>query len=76
MSINRIKENGFILKKARSIQYQAETITDADYRDDLALLANTSAQTESPLHSLEQTAGSIDFYVNANKTEFMCLKEE
>ena len=28
-------------------------MTDADYADDLALLANTSAQAKSLLHSLE-----------------------
>ena len=41
MLIDQIKENGFTLKKARSRQYSAETITDADYADDLALLLNS-----------------------------------
>ena len=31
-------------KEAISRQYPAETITDADYADDLALLANTPTQ--------------------------------
>ena len=35
-----MQENGFTLKKARSRQYPTETITDADYADDIALLAN------------------------------------
>ena len=48
---------------------------DADYADDLALHANEPAQAESLLHSLEQTAGGIELYVNVNKTEFMCLKQ-
>ena len=38
--------------------------------DDLVFLPNT----ESLLHSLEQAAGDIGLYVNANKTEFMYLK--
>ena len=29
---------------------------------------------ESLLHTLEQVAGSIGFYVNANKTKFMCFE--
>ena len=49
--IGQIKMNGFTLKKARSRQYPAETITDVDYADEIALLANTPAQTESLLHS-------------------------
>ena len=40
-SSDLIKENGFTLKKTRSRWYHAETMTDTDYTDDLALLANS-----------------------------------
>ena len=40
-SIDKIKENGFELTKKRSRRYPAKTITDADYTDDIAILANT-----------------------------------
>ena len=63
-------------KKRRSSRCQAETITDADNADHLALLANTPAQTESQLHSQEQTVGAISLLVNADKTEFMCFRQE
>ena len=43
------------------------------YADDIKLLANTSAQAESLLHSLEQAAGGIDLHMNADKTKFMCF---
>ena len=36
-----MKENGFKLTKERSRRYPAQTITNADYVNDLALLANT-----------------------------------
>ena len=39
--------------KAKSRWYPTETITDADYTDDLALLANTPAQAESRQHCLK-----------------------
>ena len=42
--IDKIKENGFKLTKERSRRYPAKTITDADYADDIALLANAPAQ--------------------------------
>ena len=48
-SINKIRENGFELTKRRSKRYPAKTITDADYADDLALLANTPNQAETLL---------------------------
>ena len=44
ISIDKIKENGFKLTKERSRRYTAQTITDADYADDIALLANTLTQ--------------------------------
>ena len=66
-----MKENGFKLAKERSRRYPAQTITDADYTDDVELLANTPAQAESLLHSLERAAGAIDFHINADKTGYM-----
>ena len=48
---------------------------NVDYADDIALLANTPAQAESLLHSLEWVVGSIGFCVNADKTEYMCFNQ-
>ena len=58
------------LKKKRSRRYPAKTITDADYADDIALLANTTNQAETLLHSLERDAAGIGLLVNTNKTEY------
>ena len=52
-----------------------KTITDADYADDIAILANTPDQAETLLHSLERAAEGIDLYVNAHKTEYMCYNQ-
>ena len=76
MSINLIKEKCFTFKKVRSWRYPTETVTDVDYTDDLELHANTPAQAEPLLQSRVQASGSIDFYVNVNKTENMCFKEK
>ena len=74
-SIDKIRENGFELTKKRSRRYPAKTITDADYADDIALLANTPIQTETLLHSLERAAAAIGLHVNAHKTEYMCYNQ-
>ena len=42
MSANKIKDNSFKLTKESSRRYPTPTITEADYTDDIALLANTS----------------------------------
>ena len=74
-SIDKIKENGFKLTKERSRRYTAKTITDANYTDDIALLANALAQAKTLLHSLERAVASIGLHVNANKTEYMCFNQ-
>ena len=73
--IDEIKENGFELTKKRSRRYPAKTITDADNADDIAILANTPAQAETLLHSLERDAAPIGLHVNAHKTKYMCFDQ-
>ena len=68
-----MKENCFTLAKARSRRYPEQMIMDADYTDDIALLANTPTQAKSLLHSLEQAAGGIGLYVNAAKQSSCAL---
>ena len=51
-------------------------MTDSEYGNYLALLANAPAQAESLLHSQEQAAGSIGLCVNENKTESICMKKK
>ena len=74
-SINKIKENDFELTKKRSRRYPAKTITDADYADDIVILANAPAQGETLLHSLEQAAAGIGLNINAHKMENMCFNQ-
>ena len=75
-STDLMKENGFILKKAKSRQYPIQTITDTNYADDIVLLANTPTQAESLLHNQEQAAGCIGLHVNIDKTEYMCFNQK
>ena len=54
MSIDKMKDYGFKLATERSRRYTAQTITNTDYTDDKALLANTPTKSETQLHSLER----------------------
>ena len=74
-STDKIKENSFELTKKRSRRYPATTITDADYADDVAILANAPAQFKILLHSLERAAAGIGLHVNTHKTEYMCFNQ-
>ena len=71
-SIDKISENGFELTKKTSRRHPANKIADADYADDIAILANTPKQAETQLHRLERAAAVIGLHVNAHKTEYMC----
>ena len=73
--IDKFKENGVKQTKERSRKYPAQTITDTDYADDIALLANAPAQAETLLHSLERAAAGIGLHVNAHNTEYMCFNQ-
>ena len=70
-----MKGNGFTLAKARSKRHPGQTITDMDYTDDIVLLANTSVQAKSLLHSLEQATGGVGLHIDTDKIELMCFNQ-
>ena len=51
-------------------------ITDADYADDLAVLADVLKDATFLLQSIERTAKEIGLYLNADKTEFICFNQD
>ena len=53
-----------------------KTITDADYTEDIALLANAPAQAESQLQSLEWAAGGTGLHVNAHEREYIWFNQK
>ena len=67
ISIDKIKENSFELTQKRSRRFSAKTVIDADYADDLPILANAPVLAETLQHSLELVA--------AGKTEYMCFNQ-
>ena len=74
-SIEKIKENGFELTKKWGRGYPAKTITDVDYADDIAILANVPDQAKTLLHNLERAVAGIGIHVNAHKMEYMCFNQ-
>ena len=74
-SVDKIRENGCELTKKRSRRHSAETISYADYADDIAILANKPNQAETLQYSLERAAAGIGLHVTAHKTEYMCYNQ-
>ena len=58
-SIDKMEEKGFKLTKERTRRYPAQTITNTDYADDIALLANAPTKVETLLHCLEWASAGI-----------------
>ena len=75
MFFDLMKENSFKLAKERSRRYPAQTITEANYANDIVLQTNTPAQAETQLHSLEWAVGGIGLHVNIDKMEYMCFNQ-
>ena len=75
MSIDKMKDKNFKAVKEKSRRYPAQTITDVDYTDDIALLVNTPTQAETLLDSLKRAVAGIGLHVNAHKTEYMCFNQ-
>ena len=71
-----ISKKGLTLKKVKSRRYPTETMTDADYTNDLTLLGNTTVQAEYLLYSVKPAAKAIGLYVNSDKTESMRLNQD
>ena len=74
-SIDKIKENGFELTKKRSRRYPAKTFTDADYADDIVILANALSQAETLLHSLERASAGIGLHFNTRRNICDLIKQ-
>ena len=70
-SIDSNSELGFTLQQRRSRRYPAKKITDADFADDLSLLADNSQNAEQLLILLESAAEAVGLMVNYTKTNFM-----
>ena len=71
-SIDKIRENGFELtKKKKQKVPRKKKIIDADYADDIAILANTPKQAETLLHRLKRAVAGISLHVNAHKTDYI-----
>ena len=71
--VSETTEFAYFCKSGR--RCPAKTITDAEYADDIAILANTPNQAETLLHSLKRAATGIGLHVSAHKTEYMCYNQ-
>ena len=62
--------------KGKKETIPGKIISNVDYADGMALIANTPTPAESLQHSLERATRGIDFHMNINKTELVFFNEK
>ena len=65
------EELGLTLKKRQSRRIGAQSVTDLDFADDLALLSNLVEEAQELLNRVEISAKSVGLLINGKKTEVM-----
>ena len=75
ISADKHSELGLTLEERRSSRHPAKHMTDIDFADDLALLANTIEEAEKLLHHIELAAREVGLHINAKKTEYMSIND-
>ncbi|KAI8519362.1 hypothetical protein Bbelb_026190 [Branchiostoma belcheri] len=69
--LDSVHDKGIEIQPKRSRRYPAVNLTDLDFADDLALVAQLVKDAESLLQSLEKAASYVGLYCNEAKTEFI-----
>ena len=72
----REEELGFCLKKCQSRGVGPEILTDLDFADDIALLAEQIHQAQNLLNNVEVQCGKIGLKINAKKTKSMVFNHQ
>ena len=72
---NDAPELGFNLDRRRSRRHNPNVITDLDFADDIALVAEELEQAQDFLHCVQENAAKIGLHLNSDKTEFMTFNE-
>ena len=67
---------GFTIERRRSRRIGPKTVTDVDFADDIALLAESIENARELLHRVEKSAASVGLHINASKTKVMTFNLE
>ena len=74
-SIDKIRVNGFEPTKKRNRRCPAKTITDADYADDIAILASTPNQSKHHYIVSNEPPQALASMSMHTKKEYMCYNQ-
>ena len=72
-NLDQNKNLGFTLRKQMNRRYPAKMLKDADFPDELALLAEKIGNAEKSLKALETAAASVGLCMNTTETKFIAV---
>ena len=75
ISVDTFNNKGIQIKTPQGTRDRGLFVTDLDFADDLALIAESIQNLEILLHSLETAASQVGLYCNEKKTEYLCSSE-
>ena len=71
ISLDSNNNLGLLLSSRQGSRRPAQYLTDLDFADDLALIAESIKNAETLLQSLEEAAAAVKLLCNETKTEFI-----
>ena len=70
-AIEGYEDLGFTLTESRNRRSPAVMITDTDFADDIALIADNLEKGQSLLEGVETAATEVALHINTGKTEYL-----
>ena len=71
LSLVKINDKGLTIQPRRSSRYPSKHLTDLDFADDIALLADCLENAQHMLTSLQEAAALVGLHLNEGKTEYI-----
>lgn len=71
LSLDKINDKGLTIQPRRSSRYPSKHLTDLDFADDIALLADCLENAQHMLTSLQEAAALVGLHLNEGKTEYI-----
>ena len=75
-SVDKNSDKGLMIQPRKSSRHPSKHVTDLDYADDIALVADQINNAEFLLQSLERAAQQVGLSLNNTKTEYMLINED
>ena len=71
LALEKIPDAGFTITPARSRRVKAVKVSDTDFADDIALIADSVEEAQKLLEEVEKAAATVGLQMNEDKTKYL-----